>query len=110
MSAWHNYCMSRCRYMSVNSDKLEKIYMVSPDQALTQPSEDSDPTTEQSVAEPTPGPSLEILVRNELTGEVASVCLPSMHEAEAQVQALILLFRSRGWRKATALRQGTNPA
>lgn len=44
-----------------------------------------------------------IPVRNELTGEVRFVEILSTHYGDAQVEALQRLFRTEGWRKATAL-------
>src|SRR5438105_1969365 len=45
----------------------------------------------------------DVVVRNELTGEVTTVGIRSWDAQEAQSEALIYLFRSRGWRKALAL-------
>ncbi len=45
-----------------------------------------------------------IPVRNETTGEVKVVEILSGHDADAQVSALLQLFKQEGWRKATALR------
>lgn len=44
----------------------------------------------------------DVTVRNELTGEVATVEVRSDCWQQAQVDALVLLFRSSGWRKAVA--------
>lgn len=46
--------------------------------------------------------SYDIVVRNELTGEVATVTVKSSWPQDAQVEALVQLFRALGWRKATA--------
>jgi hypothetical protein len=46
--------------------------------------------------------SYDVVVRNELTEEVATVALRSSCPQEAQVEALVQLFRLRGWRKAVA--------
>jgi hypothetical protein len=45
----------------------------------------------------------DVRVRNELTGEVTTVSLQSNCWEEAQVAALVKLFKSQGWRKAVAL-------
>ena len=45
----------------------------------------------------------DVTVRNELTGEVATLSIETSIAAEAQVDALVQLFDTRGWRKATAL-------
>lgn len=42
-------------------------------------------------------------VRNELTTEVRVVEVDCCHPADAQVQALSLLFHQLGWRKSCAL-------
>ena len=44
-----------------------------------------------------------IPVRNEFTGEVRLVEVVSGYYADAQVEALHVLFKREGWRKATAL-------
>ena len=46
--------------------------------------------------------TFDIVVRNEMTGEVVTLAVPGSIAAEAQTEALIQLFRSRGWRKACA--------
>lgn len=43
-----------------------------------------------------------IPVRNESTGEIRLVEVMSTYHADAQVEALYLLFKQEGWRKATA--------
>ena len=45
----------------------------------------------------------QVSVRNEFTGEVRVVEILSYCGVDAQVEALRLLFRLEGWRKATAL-------
>ena len=47
--------------------------------------------------------SFQVVVRNELTGEEATITVECAVACEAQTQALIELFRTRGWRKARAL-------
>ena len=42
-------------------------------------------------------------VHNEVTNEMTKVSLPSASWQDAQVEALISLFHSHGWRKACAL-------
>ncbi|HLJ68884.1 MAG TPA: hypothetical protein VKX16_16125 [Chloroflexota bacterium] len=42
-------------------------------------------------------------VRNEATGEVRIVEVESTYDVDAQILALRELFKSAGWRKATAL-------
>lgn len=44
----------------------------------------------------------DVKVRNELTGEEMTVSLDSNSWQDAQVHALILLFKHVGWRKAVA--------
>jgi hypothetical protein len=44
----------------------------------------------------------EVVVCNELTGEVERVRLTSSCSQEAQVDALVHLFKEQGWRKAVA--------
>lgn len=44
----------------------------------------------------------DIVVRNEMTGEVVTLAVEGSVPAEAQTAALVELFRSRGWRKASA--------
>lgn len=44
-----------------------------------------------------------VLVQNELTGETTTVLVSSLCAKDAQVQALTLVFRRDGWRKASAL-------
>ena len=46
--------------------------------------------------------SYDVAVRNELTGEVATVSLDSSSPQDAQVAALVQQFRLCGWRNATA--------
>ncbi|GAC1334528.1 MAG: hypothetical protein NVS2B16_18840 [Chloroflexota bacterium] len=46
----------------------------------------------------------EVVVRNELTNEETTVSLPSASQQDAQVEALICLFRCHGWRKSCTLR------
>jgi hypothetical protein len=45
-----------------------------------------------------------VLVRNELTGETETVrtAMDGICGAQAQVEALLHLFKSKGWRKAVA--------
>lgn len=45
----------------------------------------------------------EVAVRNELTGEMETVLITTGVPCDAQVQALLHLFKTRGWRKAVAL-------
>jgi hypothetical protein len=45
----------------------------------------------------------DVVVRNELTGETVTVEMLGSVPAEAQTQALLQLFRTHGWRKASAL-------
>lgn len=45
----------------------------------------------------------EVVVRNELTGEVETVSIQCTGGCDAQVQALHRMFHARGWRKASAL-------
>jgi hypothetical protein len=42
-------------------------------------------------------------VRNEFTGEVRVIEVHEEYFRDAQVAALVQLFREEGWRKATAL-------
>jgi hypothetical protein len=51
-----------------------------------------------------------VLVRNELTGEMATVSIPCWSCHDAQVEALSQLFKSRGWRKACAFQAEPAPA
>lgn len=44
----------------------------------------------------------EVDVRNELTGEVEKVRLSCACSQDAQVNALLQLFKHQGWRKAVA--------
>lgn len=43
-----------------------------------------------------------VIVRNELTGETASVEVGCAYGPDAQIEALIHCFRAKGWRKALA--------
>lgn len=52
----------------------------------------------------------DVTVRNELTGEVATISLQSSWPQEAQVAALVQLFKLQGWRKAVALPPQRSPA
>jgi transposase InsO family protein len=45
----------------------------------------------------------DIVVRNDLTGEIVTVAMSGSVPAEAQTHALIQLFHTHGWRKASAL-------
>jgi hypothetical protein len=45
----------------------------------------------------------QVPVRNEATGEIRLIAVLSISAGEAQIEALRLLFREEGWRKATAL-------
>lgn len=45
----------------------------------------------------------DVVVRNELTGEVVSVRVPCNAPQDAQIEALLGVFKNRGWRKALAL-------
>ena len=45
----------------------------------------------------------EVVVRNEVTSEVRTVRISSFGPEDAQVEALVQLFKSQGWRKAVAL-------
>jgi hypothetical protein len=49
----------------------------------------------------------EIVVRNELTGELVTLAISGSVAAEAQTTALLQLFRTRGWRKASAFPPGS---
>ena len=42
-------------------------------------------------------------VQNDLTGETMTVQIESLSPKDAQIQALSLVFRREGWRKASAL-------
>lgn len=44
----------------------------------------------------------DVLVRNDETGESVILAVESTCGREAQTEALIRLFRERGWRKASA--------
>ena len=44
----------------------------------------------------------EVLVRNEITGEMATITVESPSNHDAQVEALVQCFRAQGWRRATA--------
>jgi hypothetical protein len=44
-----------------------------------------------------------VVVRNEFTGEVRTIEVQSEYYRDAQIAALVQLFRVDGWRKATAL-------
>ena len=46
--------------------------------------------------------SYQVEVRNETTGEVHSMTVHCEDPRDAQIQALVTLFRSQGWRKAVA--------
>ncbi|GAC1472007.1 MAG: hypothetical protein NVS2B16_32220 [Chloroflexota bacterium] len=46
----------------------------------------------------------DVVVHNELTDEVRTVSLLSASAQDAQVDALVTLFRSHGWRKACTVR------
>lgn len=46
----------------------------------------------------------DVVVSNDLTDEMTTVSLRSTGETDAQVEALVSLFRSRGWRKARTVR------
>jgi hypothetical protein len=48
----------------------------------------------------------DVSVRNELSGEVATISVLADCAAGAQVEALVELFKSRGWRKAIAFPVG----
>jgi len=43
-----------------------------------------------------------VSVRNEHTGEMTTVTISAFSAQDAQIEALVLLFRSHGWRKAVA--------
>lgn len=44
-----------------------------------------------------------VAVRNELTGEIRHVEIVCDYDKDAQVLALVSMFRQQAWRKATAL-------
>jgi hypothetical protein len=44
----------------------------------------------------------DVSVRNELSGEVTTIGVLADCAAGAQVEALVALFKTRGWRKAIA--------
>lgn len=44
----------------------------------------------------------DILVRNEMTGEMATITVESSNNHDAQVEALVQCLRAHGWRRATA--------
>src|SRR5947209_8981601 len=52
----------------------------------------------------------DISVRNELSGETATVSVLADCQAGAQVEALVALFKIRGWRKAIASPPGAGIA
>lgn len=51
----------------------------------------------------------DVVVRNDLTGELVTLSMAGSVPAEAQTQALIQLFQTHGWRKASALPPQTVP-
>ena len=44
----------------------------------------------------------DVTVQNQLTGEVAVLAVSSSWPQDAQVEALVQLFKLHGWRKAVA--------
>ena len=52
----------------------------------------------------------DVTVRNELTGDVATLSVSSQCPQDAQVEALVQAFRCRGWRSATALPVDAGPS
>ncbi len=45
----------------------------------------------------------DVVVRNELTGEIVTVAVCCEDGNTAQIDALVHLFKTKGWRKAVAL-------
>lgn len=45
-----------------------------------------------------------VMVRNDLTGEMQAVSVVSVSPEDAQIEALVQLFKRLGWRKAVAFR------
>ena len=52
----------------------------------------------------------EITIRNEQTGEVATLSVRSYCPQDAQVEALSQVFRRHGWRSATAMSVEDGPS
>lgn len=44
----------------------------------------------------------DVPVQNDVTGETTTVQIESVSAKDAQIQALSLVFRQNGWRKASA--------
>lgn len=51
-----------------------------------------------------------VVVRNEITGEVEMVPVACSCFQDAQIEALVFLFRNQGWRKAVALQSTSDEA